>query len=407
VTASPAKTEGLAIHGGPKVRPTPMPPRSAFGDEELAVIVELFEHYRSRGVDFGYQDTYERRYTEAFVRHLGAGGYADAVATGTAALYVAVAALRLPVGSHVLVSPITDPGTLSAIILNQLVPVLMDSAPGSWNTSVDEFVARVTPETRAAVLVHAAGRAADVGRISRAARDRGVLLVEDCSQAHGARHEGARVGTFGDLACFSTMYRKAHATGGCGGVVFTRDLALHRMALACADRGKPSWEPSFNEKDPTTFLFPALNLHQDEIACAIGLRSLEKLDETIRRRLAFRRALDTLLVARSTVCRPSETSDDDSPFFHPIVVDSRKLSCSKREFAEAVRAEGVDLNPHYAYVVVEWPWMAPYLADDFACPNAVATRDASFNILFNERYSEREADDIVRAILKVEEAYAR
>ena len=370
------------------------------------MVDELFDHYRARGVDAGYQDTYERRYTEAFVKHLETEGFADAVCTGTAALYVALAALRLPAGSRVLVSPVTDPGTLSAIILNQLVPALMDAMPDSYNTGVDQFLARVTRDTKAAVLVHAAGKAADVARISHAARERNVVLVEDCSQAHGARCDGARVGTFGDLACFSTMYRKAHATGGCGGVVFTKNEDLYHSVRACADRGKPSWRPDFDEKDPSQFLFPALNLHQDEIACAIGVSSLGKLDSTIQRRLAFLRLLGESLARASSACASVEVAAHDSPFFHPIRVDTTKLSCDKRQFAEAVRAEGIDLNPHYMYVVAEWPWMAPHLTDDFACPNAVAFRDATFNILFNENYAAQEAEDVARAIAKVEAAYA-
>jgi dTDP-4-amino-4,6-dideoxygalactose transaminase len=203
------------------------------------------------------------------------------------------------------------------------------------------------------------------------------------------------------------MYRKAHATGGCGGVVFTRDEGLYRLVRAHADRGKPFWRPDFNEKDPTTFLFPALNFHQDEMACAIGLSSLQRLDDTIRRRTDFLRILGASVTQHSTVCSPTEVSDDDSPFFHPIRVDATRIACSKREFAEAVRAEGIDLNPNYMYVVGEWPWAAPHLGDGFVARNAIAYRDSTFNILFNEQYGAREAEDIAQAIAKVEAAYRR
>jgi len=108
-----------------------MPGRFAFGDAELAAVQDVFSYYRERNLDFGYQGHFEERYCEACVRYLGAPGYADAVATGTAALFVAVAALQLPRGSQVVVSPITDPGTINAIILNGCAPVLMDSMPGN------------------------------------------------------------------------------------------------------------------------------------------------------------------------------------------------------------------------------------------------------------------------------------
>ncbi len=117
----------LAIHGGKPVREEPMPVRMALGDAEIKMLNQAIAYYRERNVDPGYQGAFERLYTDGFVNMMN-GGYADAVATGTAALYVAVAALDLPKGSEVLVSPITDPGTLSAIIL-------MSSAAGVPGTS--------------------------------------------------------------------------------------------------------------------------------------------------------------------------------------------------------------------------------------------------------------------------------
>lgn len=399
----------LAINGGPKVRTNPMPPRFAFGEEEFRrVIDEALEHYRTRGLDFGYQDTFERLYTEAFVRYMEVeGGFADAVNTGTAALFVAIAALQLPPGSHVIVSPITDPGTINAIILNGLVPALADSSPRSYNMGAEQFSERITDRTKAVIVVHAAGRAAPVDRIAEIAKERGLWVIEDCSQAHGARLGGRKVGTFGDIAAFSTMYRKAHATGSCGGVIFTQREELYRLVRAYADRGKPFWMPGFDDKDPTTFLFPALNFNIDELSCAIGLKSLEKLDRTIQHRLAFLRRLAAQIRDKSRVCSPSEVSDHDSPFFYPIFVDGSRINCSKKEFAEAVRSEGINLNPHYMYVVSQWPYVQPYLADSFSCPNAVECRDSSFNILLNENYGDQEVEDTVAAILKVERAYAR
>lgn len=399
--------EALAVNGGPPTRTTPMPPRFAFVSEDgMGVLDELLEHYRERRQDFGYQDTFEARYTDAFVRALGVPGYADAVSTGTAALFVALAAMQLPRGSRVLISPITDPGTVSAVILNGLVPALMDSAPGTPNSGPEEFGARLEGAS-AVVLVHAAGKAADAAAIAALARERDVLLLEDCSQAHGARTEGRQVGTFGELAAFSTMYRKAHATGGSGGVVFTQSEDRFHLVRAHADRGKPSWRPDFDEKDPATFLFPALNFNLDELSCAIGLRSLDRLQTTIARRVAFLEQLRDGIAEASHVCVGSEVSSDDSPFYYPIHVDTARIACSKTEFARAVRAEGIDLNPDYRYVVGEWPWAQEHLADAFATPNAQEWRSTHFNILFNENYGEQEANDIVAAILKVERAFAR
>jgi dTDP-4-amino-4,6-dideoxygalactose transaminase len=396
----------LAVLGGDPVRKLPMPPRGALGPDELALLHEAIAYYQERLVDPGYQGHFEKRYTDAFVRLMG-GGYADAVSTGTAALYVAIAALGLPAGSEVIVSPITDPGTLSAIILNRLVPRLADSEPGSYNIGPEQLAARISPNVKGAVIVHSIGRACDIVSIVAEARKHGIKVLEDCSQAHGARVKGQLVGTFGDIAAFSTMYRKAHMTGASGGLVFTRDLELYRRALAHADRGKPSWRTDFNDRDPNHFLFPALNHHTDELSCAIGIASLQRLPDTILRRLTFVAELTGRLRDRSRVCKPYGYSPNDSPFVYPVIVDLDRIRCTKLEFANAVLAEGIGLNPHYQYLVRDWPWIQSYLADDFETTNARDVRDRTFCLYLNENYGLSEAADITAAIVKVEKHFAR
>jgi len=396
----------LAIHGGKPVRKEPMPLRLALGESELKMLNEALAYYREHKADPGYQGPFEKLYTDLFVAMMGSG-YADAVATGTSALYVALAALDLPKGSEVIVSPITDPGTLSAIILNGFKPRVADSKRDSYNMGVAQFLERVTPNVSAVVVVHAAGQAADINDLVMEAHQRGIKVLEDCSQAHGAKVTGRPVGTFGDIAAFSTMYRKAHMTGGSGGVVYTRDLDLFRRALAHADRGKPRWQNDFDDRDPSTYLFPALNHNTDELSCAIGLASLQRLNDTIVRRQSFVFDVIERLVEQVKVCLPYTYSASDSPFFCPIVVDGDAITSNKIEFAEAVRKEGIDLNPHYKYVITEWPYLKPYLVDNFDTPNARDIRDRSFNLYLNENYGEREAIDCVEAIMKVERYYAK
>jgi dTDP-4-amino-4,6-dideoxygalactose transaminase len=397
----------LAIHGGEKVRTAPMPPRVALGPAELGMIEQCLAHYRERQVDPGYQGPFEKLYTDAFEAFMG-GGYADAVATGTSALFVAIAALELPKGSEVIVSPITDPGTLAAIILNGLKPRLADARPDNYNMGAPEFRARITKDVTGLVLVHSIGQAAeDVEEIVADARRAGIKVLEDCSQSHGARVGGRPVGAFGDIAAFSTMYRKGHMTGPSGGVVYARDLDLFRRALAHADRGKPRWRDDFDDRDPTNYLFPALNHNTDEISCAVGVASLGRLQDTIVRRLSFVTDFVEMLLDSSEVCRPYAYSPGDSPFVFPVIVDTDRIACSKREFAEAVRAEGIDLSPHYNYLVAQWHWVKPHLADGFVPTTAQDFLGRSFNLYLNEKYGRTEAEDAVAAIVKVERHFRK
>ncbi|WP_298363963.1 DegT/DnrJ/EryC1/StrS family aminotransferase [Azospirillum sp.] len=383
------------------VRSRPMPTRNALGIHEEEALLAAIRYYRESGRDPSYQGHYEKLYTDAFVRMMG-GGFADAVSTGTAAVFVALAALGLPAGSEVAVSPITDPGTLSAIILNGLRPRLIDTAPDSYNVDASQFADALSDSTRAAVIVHATGQPAPMSAIMEVARARGVLVVEDCSQAHGARVDGVLVGNFGDIAAYSTMNRKQHISGGSGGLVYTRSQDLHRSALAHADRGKPLWQPDLDERNPAQFLFPALNFNSDELACAIALASLERLQDTIDRRMAFLRPLHRRMRDELRISRPYALADGHSPFFFPVFVDPDRLNCSKTEFAVALSREGIDINPHYAYVACEWPWLQPYLVGEMDTPNARRTRDTSFNLFLNENYGEQEVDDIIAALKCVE-----
>ena len=384
-----------------------MPPRRAFGPEELEAVKELFEYYWKKGTDFGYQGDYETLYTDAFVKFLGVGGYADAVCTGTAALFVAVAALQLPRGSHVLVSPITDPGTLNAIIMNGLVPYVVDAEPDSFNMGVKEFEERLTNQVKAVMVVHASGNAAPIDEIAKIAKNHGIYVIEDCSQAHSAKCNGQNVGTFGAISAFSTMFGKNHSTGGCGGVIFTRDFERYKLIRSHADRGKPFFSDNFDEKDFGANLFPALNFNIDEISCAIGLKSLAKLNDVTQRRLKFLYTLKEALEKHSKVCRMLSVSENDSPFYKPIKVDTTRIKCSKVEFAMALGNEGITINPHYKNVVCQWPWVKPYLGDDFSTQNAINIRDNSFNLLFNENFGSKELEIIMEAIRKTEQKFLR
>ncbi|MDP3723056.1 MAG: DegT/DnrJ/EryC1/StrS family aminotransferase [Candidatus Omnitrophota bacterium] len=404
--ATPPEAPPLALHGGESVRKRPMPARLALGQGEVDEVMATIQYYRDSQQDLPYQGVVEQRLCEAFAEYMG-GGYADAVATGTGAVYVALAALDLPKGSEVIISPVTASSPLSCIILQGFVPVVADSRPGSYNMGVERFLERVTPRTSAVLAVHLGGEPLEIDRLTAEASRRGIKVLEDCSQAPGAVWNGRRVGSYGEIAALSTMYRKNLISGSSGGLVFTRDLALFRRAQAHADHGKPVWRTELNLKDPRHALFPALNFNTDELSCAIALASLRRLQETIDKRLAFLEHFINELQANSRACRPSSFHRGFSPFFFPVIVETDKLTCSKVEFAQALAAEGINLDPQYGCVVRSWKWALPYLSDDFETTNALAMRDRSFNLFLNERYGDEEVRDIIAAIQKVERHFLK
>jgi dTDP-4-amino-4,6-dideoxygalactose transaminase len=394
----------LAINGGSPVRTLPWPPRAQFGSEELAMVTQVFEESRQCGWDFGYQGRFETEYAAAFCRFQG-GGLADAVSSGTAALLTALAALDLPARSRIIFSPVTDPGGVTpALFLGHAITVA-DAEPGSYNLSAEALAATAerTGDASAVVVTHLAGIPADMDAILPVARRYGLKVVEDCSQAHGARHRGRPVGVFGDVAVFSTMFSKAHSTGGCGGLVYTMDPDVHWRGRAFADRGKPSQaKAGYNPKDPRTYTGMGLNFNQDELSCAIGLATLAKLPDTIEKRLRVVEAINAGLEGLKSVRPiPYPAHCRSSPFFLTVAVDLARLRAPKADFARAVAAEGAWVNPDYGFVVAEWPWIKPYLPPGVSTPQASAFRETTFNLLFNERFGPAETDAVVACVRKV------
>lgn len=397
----------LAIHGGEPVRKTKMPWRKAFGEMEIAELMSAIEYYHAREEDPPYTGHFKDQYCKAFSAFMG-GGYTTAVSSGTAAIYVGLAALGLPKGSEVMLSPVTDSGSLTPIILQGYVPVALDSAPDSYNVGLEQFLERITSRTAAAVIVHAAGEPVkDIAKIAQEAKKRNIRILEDCSQATGAVCEGQRVGAFGDISAFSTMYRKNLAAGASSGLVYTKDLDLFRRSLGHADRGKPLWRTDLDFRDPGYADFPALNFNTCELSCAIGLASLGRLQATIDRRVRFLSRFVKELAEKSVACRPYAFNSGFSPFYYPIFVETHAVSCTKIEFAEALAAEGIGLGTHYGCLLSTWNWAKPYMSDDFVTKNALSTRDRVFHLYLNENYGDEEVLDVIGAINKVESHFAK
>ena len=120
----------LAIDGGPKVRTKPFPPRRLFGEEEKQAAMKLFDAAIAAGGVFGYNGPEEQAYEKEFAEYMG-GGFADAVNSGTSAIFVSLGALQLDPGSEVIVPPITDPGGVMPVAMLNCIPMVCDAAPGS------------------------------------------------------------------------------------------------------------------------------------------------------------------------------------------------------------------------------------------------------------------------------------
>ncbi|MDF2713470.1 MAG: glutamine--scyllo-inositol aminotransferase [Paenibacillus sp.] len=408
----------LAVNGGQKVRNRPFPARRLLGMEEKQAAMAMFDEAIATGNAFGYGGPQERAYCQAFADFMG-GGYAVTVSSGTDAVYVALRALDLEPFTEVIVSPITDPGGMMPIALLNCIPVVADSAVGKYNTDAEQIEKMITPWTSAILVAHIGGEPLDMDNIVKVGRKHGIPVVEDCSQAHGATLFGRPVGTFGDIAAFSTMYGKLHCTGGQGGVVFTRKESLYGRARQAADRGKPHGLPA-----GATNPFASLNFNLNDLAAAIGREQLKKLPVIVERRQAVVAELSDRLRQLRSISVPALYADAmPSYWFWRLEVHVSALSCDKKTYCRALAAEGIPLNPQYRVLPhqMDWfqqrkvfgnsgyPWAAPEYKGDrnrqFACPNAIAATDVQFNLMVTESWGEEEVRDVMIAIEKLEQAF--
>ena len=396
----------LAFDGGTPVRATAMPARIGFGPEEEKELMACIAHYRNLNSDPPYIGLWNKLFSEAFAEYQG-GGFSLPVSSGTGALYVSLSSLGLPKGSTVLTSPVTCSGVLGSIQALGFVPKVVDSAPSSFNIDAEQVEARISDDVSCLLVTHAAGEPVDVPAIKSVLKNKSIVILEDCSQATGASIRGEKVGTWGEIAAFSTMYRKNLAAGASSGLVFTKDFEAYRTALSYSDRGKPVWRLDLNLRDPQYASFPALNWNSSEMSNAIGLASLRRLDKTNEQRRVFLKKIFVSLAEADTVCSPYAYHDGFAPFYFPIFVDQEKIKVSVEQFATAVEAEGIPLGAKYGCLVNTWPWITEYLSDTFVARNALLTRNSSFNLHLNENYGELEIKNIVEALAKVSASYTR
>jgi dTDP-4-amino-4,6-dideoxygalactose transaminase len=354
------------------------------------------------------------------------GGYADAVNSGTNAVFTALGALQLDAFSEVIVPPITDPGGAMPVVFVGCVPVMADSDPRSYNTSAREIAPLITRRTRAVIVAHIAGNPVDMDPIMRLARRHGLYVIEDCAQAHGATYKGRLVGTMGHVAAFSTMFGKHHCTGGQGGVVYTRDEELHWRGRRFADRGKPFFPKSVTSP-PQLNVVAGLNCNLNELSACIGSVQLRRLPSIVRRRREVGEAIKAGLARRCAAASMGWQAPGSACvyWFGVIRLDLAKLRVDKETFCRALSAEGIGAWPSYRHIPCEAPWFRnkatfgrsgfPWNCSDYKGPrdpkfkmdNALSVTATHINLSIHESYARREVGDILAAFEKVEAAYLK
>ena len=410
----------LVVNGGDPVRTAPWPPRHLFTEEEKQAAIDLFDEAIATGGVFVYNGEAEEAYCREFAEYMG-GGYADAVNSGISAVYVALRALDLEPFTEVIVPPVTDMGGVMPVPLINCIPICADTAPDAYNCGPEQIAARITERTSAIIVAHIGGLPVDLDPILDMAKAKGIPVLEDCAQSHGATYKGRLVGTMGDVAAFSTMSGKHHATGGQGGVVFTQREDLYWRARQTSDRGKP-----FGVEGDGTNVTCSHNLNLNDLSAAIGRVQLRKLPHIAEGCRRAAHAIDDRCRALDAVSVNMGLPDTEAVFwFLTFRLDLDKLTCDLDTFVKAAQAEGIPFSAHYTQPFTEhawfknravfgssgYPWTCPLYQGDpdavYPLPNMEQVHQRLFNVKVHENVTDQEADDVFCALSKVEAAYLK
>lgn len=213
-------------------------------------------------------------FEKAFADYIGTK-YAIAVSSGTAALYIALDAYGIGPGDEVIVPPLTFFATVSSVLYVGAKPVFADICEDDLCLSPDSIKDVVTDKTKAVIPVHLYGAAAKMDRIMEIARSHGLVIIEDCAQAHGTMFKGEKVGSFGHAGAFSFFATK-HMTTGEGGMITTNDPEI-------ADQCKIIRSHGMTGRDDHIRL--GFNDRMTEMEAAMGIIQLQKLDELNKKRI--------------------------------------------------------------------------------------------------------------------------
>ena len=301
------------------------------------------------------------------------------VGSGTEALHLALAACGVGVGDEVITVAHTAVATIAAIELCGATPVLVDIEPDYFTLDPKQLEDAITSRTKAVIPVHLYGQPADLAAIISIAQRHGVKVIEDCAQAHGAVYHEKRVGSWGDIACFSFYPTKNLGAIGDGGAVVTNDPSLAEKVRCLREYG---WASERNVSEAS-----GLNSRLDELQAAILRVKLQFLDEdnNQRRRIA---ALYGDLLRDSDLVLP-QRREDATHVFHLYVVRSEE----RDELLARLRAEGIGALIHYPVPVHLQPAYLNRLRGADSLPN---TERAATEILSLPIYPELTDAEIER-----------
>lgn len=408
--------ERLAIDGGSPVRATPLPTGKRFGDEEKRQLNEVIDS----DMLFYALGTKVKAMQEAF-RSMHGMRHAVGCSSGTAAVHIALGALAIPPGCEVITSAITDMGTLTGVLYQGLIPRFADVDRQTYLMCPRSVERLIGPRTRAIIVVHHAGLAADMDVFLELSKAHRIPLIEDCAQAYLTPYKGRLCGTMGDISTFSLNHFK-HITCGSGGIVVTNRDDIEERVRLFVDK---CYFRDGRKRNP---YFLAPNYQMTELQAAVAIAQLAKLEGIVGARVRLVKRLgDGLSGVEGVIPHGVPAGCEHTGFLYTVRLDPACFRVDLDTFCRALTDEGIPNSPHlitggmpvYEYDVFKnrsaFPETTfPFVSRDLGtgveyqkgdCPAAEKAFEETFNLPVSEFFDDRAIDDMIAAIAKVAAHY--
>jgi len=376
--------------------------RQSIDDDDVAAVVEAL---RSPLLTCG---PLVGRFEAALAERTGAR-FASVCSSGTAALHLAYAALGIGPGDEIITTPITFSATAAAAYYVGATVRIADVDPRSGVITPASVEPLITARTRAIVPVHLAGMPADLDELGALARRHGVLLIEDACHALGATYRGKRIGEHGSDAVVFSFHPVKHITTGEGGAVLVRDEATKRRVDKLRQHGI--------ERDPAAMSAPPAgpwvyevqelgwNYRLPDLACALGLAQLSKLDGFVARRRAlaalYRAELARAFAGGGVIAPPAPDDRESSYHLFAVAIEFARYRMTRTRVMSELAAAGIGTQVHYV-PLLDHPLHATRCPGerDRARPGADAYYARTLSLPMFPAMTDRDVRDVVAALAR-------
>lgn len=397
--------ERLAIEGGYPVRGGKIYyGRQWIGEDDIRAVEEVL---RSDYITCGPKvDEFEQE----LARYTGAK-YAVAVSNGTAALHCACLAAGIGPGDEVITTPLTFAASANCALYCGARPVFADVDPHTYNIDPASVRAHITNKTKAIVAVDFTGQAVRHEELRAICDEFGLVFIEDAAHAIATKYKGQQVGSLADLTCFSFHPVKT-ITGGEGGAVTTNDEALYRKLVLAHTHGITHDESLMQDaphEGPWCYEQISLgyNYRMTDFQAALLVSQLHKVDHFAARRKQIVSAYNKAFADMPELILQQEIPESDTcRHLYIIRLALDKLTCTRRQFFDAMSAENVQCQVHY--VPVYWfPYYQALGYEKGLCPVAEEIYQGIMSIPLYPKMTDQDVEDTIHAVKKVVEAYRK